>query len=215
MFALVEVGSCEGGRRFGRRCNVPGRAGKVQVVDELDDGGAAFESMFRANYDDLLRFAYRRVDPDSAVDVIAEVFLVAWRRRRQVPSGAERLWLFRTAANLIANERRGVSRWLRLIGRASAQPVEVAADPGEFVPVGLHVRAALATLPVREQEALRLTEWEQLDIGEAAQVARCSPATFRVRLHRARRRLATRLAEIDPQPRRSGSTATSVEDVIR
>jgi len=45
-------------------------------------------------------------------------------------------------------------------------------------------------LPPKDREALALTEWEQLDIATAARVARCSPATFRVRLHRARRRPA-------------------------
>jgi RNA polymerase sigma factor (sigma-70 family) len=59
----------------------------------------------------------------------------------------------------------------------------------------LRVRQMLATLPPLEQEALRLTEWDQFDIGEAAVIAGCSRATFRVRLHRARRRLARRLSE--------------------
>jgi RNA polymerase sigma-70 factor (ECF subfamily) len=57
------------------------------------------------------------------------------------------------------------------------------------------VLAALATLPAQAQEALRLTEWEQLDDATAARVAGCSTAAFKVRLHRARRRLARALAQ--------------------
>jgi RNA polymerase sigma-70 factor, ECF subfamily len=63
----------------------------------------------------------------------------------------------------------------------------------------LAVLAALATLRPDDQEALRLTEWEQLDIAAAAQVMGCSAATFRVRLHRARRRFAGALGQ-DGEP---------------
>jgi RNA polymerase sigma-70 factor (ECF subfamily) len=157
----------------------------------------AFEAVFRANYDDLVRYALRRIGPDNATDVVAEAFLVAWRRRGAMPAGAERVWLFGVVAHLITNERRGALRWTRLLRRASAEPVPVTAesiDPADTVATSLHVRAVLATLPPLEQEALRLTEWEQLDIGEAATVAGCSRATFRVRLHRARRRFRARLS---------------------
>jgi RNA polymerase sigma-70 factor (ECF subfamily) len=55
------------------------------------------------------------------------------------------------------------------------------------------VRAVLSKLSTADQEALRLTEWEQLSIDEAAQVLGVSRTAFKVRLHRARRRLAARL----------------------
>jgi RNA polymerase sigma-70 factor, ECF subfamily len=78
-----------------------------------------FESLFRANYDDLLRFAVRRVGSDAAADVVAEVFAVAWRRRDAVPDGAERLWLFGVAANVVANERRSRQPRNRLARRVA------------------------------------------------------------------------------------------------
>lgn len=169
--------------------------------DELrvDLATAAFEAAFRANHDDLFRYAVRRVGPDAADDLVADVFLVAWRRRAEVPAGAERLWLFGVAANLVANVRRGQARRERLLTRMAGEPVDDERDLGEAVSAAAQVRAVLATLSDLEQEALRLTEWEQLALGEAAQVAGCSQATFRVRLHRARRRLAARLADIDPE----------------
>ena len=52
------------------------------------------------------------------------------------------------------------------------------------------VRTALASLREQDQELIRLTEWEQLSITEAALVLGLKPATARVRLHRARRSLA-------------------------
>lgn len=168
----------------------------------------SFDALVRAHHRDLLRFATRRVGPDAAADVVGEVLVVAWRRRDVMPSGAERVWLFGVAAKVIANEKRGAARRERLTHRMGAEPA-IPSDPGETVTTGLVVRAALATLPPAEQEALRLSEWEQLTTDEAAQVAGCSRATFRVRLHRARRHLAARLGE--PAPERE---TTQGQDVI-
>ncbi len=169
----------------------------------------AFEAVFRANYDDLLRFASRRVGPDSAADVVADVFLVAWRRRAELPTDAARLWLFGVAANIVANERRSELRRERLARRAAAEPAPDSTDPMARVDIGAEVRQALAKLPHHEQEALRLTEWEQLDPVSAARVAGCSSATFRVRLHRARRRLAAGLAAAE-----SATILRTEQDVI-
>jgi RNA polymerase sigma-70 factor (ECF subfamily) len=63
------------------------------------------------------------------------------------------------------------------------------ADPALF--------EALARLPGHEREALLLTAWDGLRPRAAADVAGCSPATFRVRLHRARRRVARELERPD------------------
>jgi RNA polymerase sigma-70 factor (ECF subfamily) len=72
------------------------------------------------------------------------------------------------------------------------------------------VLAALATLPANDQEALRLTEWEELDQATAARVAGCSTTAFKVRLHRARRRLARALNE-QAAPATTGRLAPRIE----
>ena len=53
--------------------------------------------------------------PEDAADVVAETFLVAWRRLGEVPNGAEaRLWLHGVARRVIANlDRSGRRRTLR------------------------------------------------------------------------------------------------------
>jgi RNA polymerase sigma-70 factor (ECF subfamily) len=53
----------------------------------------------------------------------------------------------------------------------------------------LHARQLLDSLPAKDREALQLVEWEHLDLDAAARAPGCSAVTFRVRLHRARRRL--------------------------
>jgi RNA polymerase sigma-70 factor, ECF subfamily len=57
------------------------------------------------------------------------------------------------------------------------------------------VETAMRRLGRRDQELLYLIAWEDLKIADAAQVLGCSVATARVRLHRARRRLARLLDE--------------------
>lgn len=149
-----------------------------------------FESLYGTYYDEILHYAARRSDPQTARDVTAETFLTAWRRLATIARDNERAWLYVTARNVLANEFRGKSRRARLDERLQSQPRTDADDPANRIPDQLHARQLLDALPPKDREALALTEWEQLDIVTAARVAGCSPATFRVRLHRARRRLA-------------------------
>jgi DNA-directed RNA polymerase specialized sigma24 family protein len=57
----------------------------------------------------------------------------------------------------------------------------------------LELASALAALTEHEREALLLVAWDELSAADAARVAGCSAAAFRVRLHRARQRIAGRL----------------------
>jgi RNA polymerase sigma-70 factor (ECF subfamily) len=156
------------------------------VVESASDD--AFAGLFAAHYPDLLRYAIRRVGADEAPDVVSDVFLVAWRRRAELPTDAPRLWLFGVASRVVSNHVRSGARQRRLQLRlVAALPPEPSDDPAE------RVRAALAQLRPDEQELLRLTEWEQLTPAEAATVLGCSPGALRVRLHRARRHLAAAL----------------------
>lgn len=168
----------------------------------METSSDAFEAIFRAHHDDLYRFAVRRVGPDSAADVVAEVFLIAWRRRAEIPADAVRLWLFGVASNRVLKEYRGSVRRARLSSRLAAEPSVTTVDSSDQVDENAVLHRALANLPETDQEALRLTQWDQLSPSEAAAVIGCSAATFRVRLHRARRRLAAALeAESTPIPR--------------
>ena len=61
----------------------------------------------------------------------------------------------------------------------------------------LRVQAALDALRERDRELLRLAVWEQLDTADGAATLGCSVAAYKVRLHRARRRLELLLAASD------------------
>jgi RNA polymerase sigma-70 factor, ECF subfamily len=153
------------------------------------------EVRFRKLYADyraeILAYALRRVaDPEDAADVLAETFLVAWRRLDDLPPRSQaRLWLIGVARRALANQRRGENRRSKLVERLRT---ELAVDLGRIrveTPDGGEVLAALATLDPADQELLRLNAWEGLEPSEAARVLGISSVAARSRLHRARRRL--------------------------
>lgn len=150
-----------------------------------------FRQMYAANFPPLLGYALRRVEqPADAADVVAETFLIAWRRRHEVPGGPEtRLWLYGVARRVLANHHRGDERRERLGDRLRKRLAAVVPDPGAEIPERLAVREALARLGELDREVLTLTVWEGLEPREVAEVLGVNPAAVRTRLSRARARL--------------------------
>jgi RNA polymerase sigma-70 factor (ECF subfamily) len=145
----------------------------------------------------LSRYALRRVDRHTADEVVAETFVVAWRRFDQVPPENPLPWLYGVTRNLIANHNRsdGRRQALALRLRHSAPSTgEQAAESG--------LLEALALLRPSDREALLLVAWEGLSTTELSTVLGCSEVAARARLHRARRRLSALLRE----PARARST---------
>lgn len=157
---------------------------------------ARFDALFRAHYGAVVRYAVRRVGQDASGEIVNETFLVAWRRLDEVPENALP-WLYATARRLVANEVRRRDRQLRLGDRLARQPRPVVGDRVEVLSETLRMRAALDALRERDREVLRLAAWEQLSVADASRVLGCSESAYKVRLHRARRRLELLLAGPD------------------
>ena len=171
------------------------------MAPELERQAAQFQRLFAANERELLAYAIRRVErAEDAADVVAETFLVAWRRIDKVPRGDEaRLWLFGVARRQVANHRRGQLRRTRLADRLRdelPQALASARSPQDHRIAAVH--AALARLAEEDREILRLTTWEELTPSEIACVMGVPAVTVRSRLHRARKRLRTELLADDP-----------------
>jgi RNA polymerase sigma-70 factor (ECF subfamily) len=160
-------------------------------------GAAARQERFRAAYQAyfaaILGYAMRRTtSPEDAADIVAETFLVAWRRSDDLPKGGEqRLWLYGVARRVLANQRRGERRRLAL-GELLARDLQgVHEDP---LPCDREpVRCAWAALREADREILSLAAWEGLGTRELAAVLDCSRTAAKLRLHRARRRFAGEL----------------------
>jgi RNA polymerase sigma factor (sigma-70 family) len=161
------------------------------------DRSEQFSELYRTQYDAILRYAWRRTDPETARDVVAETFLVAWRRLDAVPpdQGQARPWLYGVARRVLANTERAQRRAERVTGRLGHQRrADHAPDTAAGVAERATLEQALASLTTSDQEALRLIGWEELDLAEAALAMGCSRSAMAVRLYRARRRLERALA---------------------
>lgn len=136
----------------------------------------------------LRRYAHRcGVSGNDIDDVVADVFLVAWRRLESVPSPpGDRLWLIGVTRNVIAKQQGRLWRRLRLMERLRDN---VGPQGPEPAPDHAVLREAIRRLPRTERDVVRLIEWEGLSHDEAALVMGCSPNASRLRLHRAKTRL--------------------------
>jgi RNA polymerase sigma-70 factor (ECF subfamily) len=159
-----------------------------------------FRSLYAAHAASMLGYAVRRVEaPGDAADVVAETFLVAWRRLDEVPADDEaRAWLFGVARRVLANRRRGDLRRTRLSAQLRQHLAhEVAILPAPAGGPVDQVQQALDRLDESDRELLRLTAWDGLKPGEVAVVLGLPAATVRTRLHRARRRLRAELEGLE------------------
>jgi RNA polymerase sigma factor (sigma-70 family) len=160
---------------------------------------ARFRVVYEANYHRVLGYVLRRAPSrEDAEDVVAETFLTAWRRLEEIPrGGGARPWLYGVARKALANQRRGERRRGRLWGRLRAEPPPGAWHRAEADDELASVAAAYARLRDEDRELLALAAWEELDPGEIAMVLGCSRNAARIRLHRARSRLARELQRTD------------------
>ena len=170
----------------------------------------SFQRLYSAYVDPVLGYALRRVaTPADAADVVAETFLVAWRRRAEVPPGeAARLWLYGVARRVLANQRRGELRRSALGSRLRAELPAVVPDPAEAVAGRTDAARALTQLGEADREVVELTAWEGLDSREVAEVLGITPMAARARLSRARQRLRGLLGH-DPVPAGHEETRTT------
>jgi RNA polymerase sigma-70 factor, ECF subfamily len=166
-----------------------------------DKRRARFDLLYRSTRDDVLAYLLRRApQPADAADLLAEVYLVAWRRLDAIPADRQaRLWLYGVARRVLANSRRqeqtarATTHRLRDELRASvtglAHPVAMMA-----------VHDALDALDPDQRELLTLTAWEGLTPTEIASMTDQTAGAIRVRLHRARGQLRMRLTRLGIEP---------------
>lgn len=172
------------------------------MSDASGEGRQQFERLFADHYEAVLAYALRRAAREVAEEVAAETFTVAWRRLEDVPR-QPRPWLFGVARRVLSDQRRGERRRASLQARLAAQP---APRSSSVSPVG--VLPALARLREQDRELLLLVAWDGLGPAEAARALGLSRIAVRVRLHRARKRLA---AELDAESEQAPALPLAVD----
>ena len=165
------------------------------VPRQPPDDETTFRALFTATYDDLLRFVERRV-PMAAEDVVADVFLVAWRRLDDVPREISdaRAWLFTVAHRTLQTHRRSDQRRQNLAQHLVRVTNRENGDHGdadvESVAARLDLSRAWQRLRAADREVLTLTTLDGLTQREAARVLGITTAAVSLRVLRARRRLS-------------------------
>jgi RNA polymerase sigma-70 factor, ECF subfamily len=169
-----------------------------------------FDSLFRAYSRRVREYALLRgAARDELDDIVAETFLVCWRRLDDLP--AEPLpWIIATARKVVANHRRAGRRRGALHDKLEEEAMadarrntgrsDVAHAPSSML-------SALETLSEDEREILMLVAWDGFSHAEVAQVLGCKRATVTVRIFRARSRLMKYLAPIRTHMDSEGSVS--------
>lgn len=155
-------------------------------------------------------YCRRRGSWDSE-GIAAETISIAWRKRASLDLKHCRPWLIVTARNLLMEEYRSRTR-VRSTDPAALVELDDRAEPDfEVVSPDPGIVRALDSLTPSDREAVLLIAWEELTPTQAARSMGIRPATFRVRLHRARRRL--RFAIENPVPEAPESSKLPIKEI--
>lgn len=163
-----------------------------------------FGIIFHRHAPAIYRYIARRLGPHSAEDLVAETFLVAFRRRGRYDGAYSdaRPWLYGIATRLVRRHRRDEIRFFQAIARTGVDPAAEALD-GQIID-------RVAAQEARPELALALTRLSQghrdvlllvasgLSYPEAGLALGLPAGTVSSRLVKARRIVREALGGADP-----------------
>ncbi len=155
--------------------------------------------MFHEEYGAVLAYAAMRADLEVAKDAAAQTFVVAWRRRDELPD-APRAWLLGVTRRTLADSRRSQRRQEAVRSRLAGVEMITAEEVNEASAMQSDrelVGFALNRLTHTDAELLRLVYLDELSCREAAEILGSSVTATKVRLLRARRRFQRALEDLD------------------
>ena len=155
-----------------------------------------FEALYRRYARDVYRFSlYLCGEHAAAEDITSEAFVRAWNGSGEIRAATAKAYLFAIARNCYVEGFRRVRS--RPPGGGHAELDESLADPAagpEATAAGrselAQVMAALAELPEADRTVLLLRAQEEWSYEEIAQATGLSLSAVKVKIHRARLRLA-------------------------
>jgi len=170
---------------------IPSVTSDNEIIRRSWDNPAVFAEIYDRHATTVYRYAARRAGVDTADDIMAETFLVAFERRNRFDNAFESAlpWLLGIATVLIRKHRGSEARFLRAVV-ASGPPATVVENHDDRLDADISVRAiagAIRKLPARDRDALLLYAWGDLDYEGVALALSIPVGTVRSRLNRARR----------------------------
>ena len=167
-----------------------------EVIQRSRDSPRAFGDLFRRHHVAVWRYIARRAGVETADEVMAETFLVAFERRDRFDHAYTdaRPWLFGIATTLLAAHRRREARHLHALARAA----EREDDDGGLGQVAARVDASadvrwiavrVRALSEGDRDVLLLHAWADLTTEQIATALNIPVGTVWSRLSRARKAL--------------------------
>ena len=152
----------------------------------------AGETLFGRHFDSIFGFFETKCEAD-ADELTQATFLACLKARDQFRKESSfRTYLFTIARNELYRVLRERQRRDAKLDFQVSSIAELISTPGSRIARNQEHRQlveALRKLPVEQQTLLELHYWEELEIGELAEIFESPPATIRTRLHRARKAL--------------------------
>ena len=145
---------------------------------------------------DLLRYFLRRVTiAEDAADLVSETMITAWKSPRRVSNDPQeaRMWLFGVARNVLRHHVRSSIRRDALVIRLT-HAIEAVQQPVNDE--DLDVREAVAALPEKLGELIRLVHWDGFSLEDAAAHLGIPASTARGRHAKAKQLLQKSLVSI-------------------
>jgi RNA polymerase sigma-70 factor (ECF subfamily) len=177
----------------------------------------AFGEIFERHYDDISRYARRRLGDEGGEEIASATFLIAFEQRSRFNPAlpTARPWLFGIATNLVRHHARDERRHLEILARLPVPLSEpdVAEEPARLDALrqrtALH--DALVDLAAADRDAFLLRALTDLTYPEIGRALGVREGTVKSRIHRARAALRERLTAVgaidvwgaDPQGERT------------
>jgi RNA polymerase sigma-70 factor, ECF subfamily len=143
---------------------------------------SAFEAVVERYWASTALYAQHMVgDADRASDIAQEAFARLWQRRTEwEPTGSVRVWLLRTARNLIASEARRQSvrlRWAAVARWENPARPSTPLQDMERAELRAAIQRAVEALPARRREVFTLFHIQGLSYREIAEIMDIRPQT--------------------------------------
>lgn len=169
------------------------------IVEACRRGDAqAFETFVKLTEKQIFSLVFRMVgNREDAADVVQDAYLKAWKGLKSFRGDAAvTSWLYRVASNAAIEFLRKRNRLAEPVEPERMNEIEAPLESPSSIE-GTDVEAALARLPVAYRTVLVMRELYGMSIEEIATQMKSTTGAAKVRLHRARLRLADEMRALN------------------